>query len=310
MLTIVRTAPLLTVQDRGRFGYRSSGVSPSGPLDPLALDVANALAGNSLDAAALEGCLGGATIRADRDITFSITGADVSATCNGKSVATYAPHSANAGDAVIIDRIVRGAVWYLSVSGGIDTPSVLGSRATLVAAELGGVDGKPIKSGAQIRTGNAPAGSRARATVPDALRTPLDTDAIPLTRAPRSDALTESDWDAFYRTPFTVSRASSRIGYRLEGSRVASRLAADLASEPACAGAMQLPPEGNPIVLLAEHPTIGGYPIVGVVPTYALGRFAQRAPGTMVRFSPMTIDEATEAHARERFALSNWVTQD
>lgn len=310
MLTVVRTAPLLTVQDRGRFGHRAHGVSPSGPLDPLALDVANVLVGNSLDAAALEGCLGGATIRAERACTVALTGAEVVATCGGRSISAYTAHAANPGDELIVERIVRGAAWYLSVSGGIDTPVVLGSRATLVAAELGGIDGKPIKSGMQIATGAPSSHSHARRAAPNELRTALDTDAIPLTTAPRSDALTASDWDAFYRTTFTVSRASSRIGYRLEGSRIASRLAADLASEPACAGAMQLPPEGNPIVLLAEHPTIGGYPIVGVVPAFALGRFAQRAPGSLVRFTPMTIENAAVHRARERSALSQWITQD
>ncbi|HKS04986.1 MAG TPA: biotin-dependent carboxyltransferase family protein [Gemmatimonadaceae bacterium] len=310
MLTVVRSAPLLTVQDRGRFGYRADGVSPSGPLDPLALDVANALAGNALDAAALEGCLGGATFRAERTFTFALTGAEVAATCAGKSVASYATHTANPGDELIVERIVRGAAWYLGVNGGIDTPVVLGSRATLIAAELGGIDGKPIRNGAQIPIARKLAKPRARTAVPKELRAALDTDPIPLTPAPRSDALTEHDWDTFYRTTFTVSRASSRIGYRLEGARIASRLAADLASEPACAGAMQLPPEGNPIVLLAEHPTIGGYPIIGVVPAFALGRFAQCAPGTMVRFAPMTIENAMNARARERAALSQWIAQD
>lgn len=310
MLTIVRAAPLLTVQDRGRFGYRAAGVTPSGPLDALALDVANAIVGNDADAAALEGCLGGATFHADRALTFAITGADVVARCNDTPITTYAAHDARAGDDVTIERVVRGAAWYFAVRGGIEVPVVLGSRATLIGAELGGTDGKPLKSGTTLTIGERPASARAKRTTPDSLRSALDDAPIPLAPAPRSDALTESDWRAFYEATFTISRSSSRIGYRLEGPRVASRLAADLASEPACAGAMQLPPEGQPIVLMAEHPTIGGYPIIGVVPAVALGRLAQRAPGTSVRFTPISIDEACAAHKQARSALSNWISQD
>src|SRR6185295_12491372 len=112
--------------------------------------------------------------------------------------------------------------------------------------------------------------------------------ALPLCVAPRADALDAAQWKKFYEATFKVTHAVSRVGYRLEGLPLENRLAADLASEPACAGAMQLPPEGQPIVLMADHPTIGGYPVIGVVPSHALGRLAQCPPGTAVTFAPMT----------------------
>ena len=122
------------------------------------------------------------------------------------------------------------------------------------------------------------------------------------------DALDAAQWEQFYRAAFKVTHAVSRVGYRLEGPPLRSQLAADLASEPACAGAMQLPPEGQPIVLMADHPTIGGYPVIGVVPSHALGRLAQCPPGTTVTFTPMTADAAREARKQQQNALSKWAS--
>jgi biotin-dependent carboxylase-like uncharacterized protein len=305
VIVVERSAPLLTVQDAGRVGFFAAGVTQSGPLDPLALAVGNALVGNGAQAAALEGCLGGAQFRCDEDGRVALTGADLVIMHNGVAARTYAPITVRAGDAITVERVTRGAVWYLAVEGGIDVPPVLGSRSTLLAAELGGIDGRPVKTGARLGVGAR--GERpAIGSVPDSLHTSLDQAAIPLTAGPRADALLPGDWDVFYQTTFTVSQSVSRVGYRLECSPLPSRLPADLASEPACRGAMQLPPEGRPIVLMADHPTIGGYPIIGVVPAHAIGRLAQRAPGSNVQFVAMAVDEAIAAQREQRNALSKW----
>ncbi len=309
MIVVERAAPLLTVQDRGRFGYLTAGVTRSGPLDALALDVANAIVGNAGDAAALEGCQGGAVFRSEHEAVFAITGADVTATLNGSPIDSYAPYTARAGDVIAIERLVRGAIWYVAVRGGIDVPIVLGSRATLLSAGLGGAAGAPIKAGARLGVIPAPAHARQRGAVPTELHSPVDDVAVPLCPGPRSGALTEAEWEAFYRSTFTVSRSVSRVGYRLQGPPLPSRLTADLPSEPACAGAMQLPPEGQPIVLMADFPTIGGYPVIGVVPAHAMGWLAQRPPGAAVRFERVSITGAIEARLRVRGVLSKWMSQ-
>ena len=306
MITVERPAPLLTVQDRGRFGFLASGVTYSGPLDALALDVANALVGNSSDAAALEGCLGGAQLRCERDLTFAVTGANVAVTCNAAVARTYVAHQARAGDTITIDQAMQGAVWYIAFRGGVDVPVVLGSRSTLLAAGLGGLSGGPLKPRAQLRIRDDTPRSPLGRDVPRELRSPLDDAPVPLAPATRSDALDRGEWDRFYRTTYTISHSVSRVGYRLEGDPLPCRLPADIPSEPACAGAMQLPPQGHPIVLMADFPTIGGYPVIGVVPSFALGRLAQRAPGSPVRFTAITIDEALAADQRQREALSRW----
>ena len=309
MITVERTAPLLTVQDRGRFGYFASGVTRSGPLDALAYEVGNALVGNSGGESSLEGCQGGAQFRAHGALRLAITGGEVTATLNDAPIEPYVAHDAKDGDAITVERVTRGAVWYLALGGGIDVPVVLGSRSTLLAAGLGGAGGAPVKTGARLAVGTRTSGG-ARSTVPVALRAHVDDARVALCPAPRTDALTAAEWETFFATTFTVSRAVSRVGYRLEGANVPMRLPADLASEPACAGAMQLPPEGQPIVLMADHPTIGGYPIIGVVPACALGRLAQRTPGMFVRFERTSNDDAVAAWRREQDALSQWLAHD
>jgi biotin-dependent carboxylase-like uncharacterized protein len=304
MILVERSAPLLTVQDAGRPGYLADGVTRSGPLDARSLAVGNALVGNDARAAAFEGCLGGAQFRCERALTFALTGADVVATRNRTRIDGNRAAEANRGDVITVERIVLGAIWYLSVRGGIDVPLVLGSRATHLAAGLGGADGMPIRPGARLPVASAAQRAVFHTHAPPEIRTRLDDAAIPLAPAPRSDALSNAEWATFYASTFTVSRATSRVGYRLEGPTVPAHLPADLPSEPACAGAMQLPPEGQPIVLMADHPTIGGYPFIGVVPAHALGAFAQRAPGTSVRFSPMSVEEAIAANASADEALS------
>ncbi|HYV97141.1 MAG TPA: biotin-dependent carboxyltransferase family protein [Gemmatimonadaceae bacterium] len=309
MIVVERTAPLLTVQDRGRRGFFAAGVTRSGPLDAMSLDVANALVGNTPDAAALEGCLGGATFRCERAATVALTGANVLATRNGAPLESYIAYELAAGDTLAIERIVRGAIWYLAIRGGIDVPLVLGSRSTLLSAEMGGLGGATIRSGARLGTGDSLRATRPAERVPDELRAILSETPVPLCAAPRTDSLTDGEWDAFFEATWVVSHAVSRIGYRLEGPVLPTRLSADLPSEPACAGAMQLPPQGQPIVLMADHPTIGGYPVIGAVPTVGRDALAQRAPGTSVRFSRIDTSRALDQLRVRQRALSQWASR-
>jgi biotin-dependent carboxylase-like uncharacterized protein len=261
----------------------------------------------------LEGCLGGATFTFDKAATFAVTGADVEATLDGVRVPMYTAMKAREGAELAITRLLLGAVWYLAVRGGIDVPEVLGSRSTLVSAGIGGLNGEPIRAGATLSLCGTPATRHAppnrRGPVPDQLRASLDDTPIPLTPATRSDALTESEWQEFFGNTYTVSHAISRVGYRLDGPALPARLPADLASEPACAGAMQLPPEGQPIVLMADHPTVGGYPMIGVVPGYAIGQLAQRAPGTDAIFRRETAVNALRELDELRALLTLWLAE-
>jgi biotin-dependent carboxylase-like uncharacterized protein len=305
MIVVERSAPLLTVQDRGRVGFLADGITRSGPLDALASDVGNALVGNAPHAAVFEACLGGAQFRFERELTFAVTGAAGDMTLDGVSITPYVAHVARSGSTLSVGRPAHGAVWYLALRGGVNTPLILGSRATLVSAELGG---RAIRNDSRFSVGNDMRADVVLRPVPPALRLVGPDGPIPLCSAPRGDALSEPQWRQFFGATYAVTHAVSRVGYRLEGPAIESRLAADLASEPACEGAMQLPPEGQPIVLMADHPTIGGYPVIGVVPAHAVGRLAQCPPGTSVMSAPSTANAARAAHAAEQTTLSKWVS--
>lgn len=304
MITVTQVAGLVSVQDLGRHTYRGAGVSSGGALDARALMVGNAIVGNTPDAAAFEGCLSALTVQFAHATTIAITGADCEVTLDDAPVPSYTRLTTRAGSTLRITRLVRGAVWYLAVRGGLDVPVVLGSRSTLVGASLGGA---PIRRDAVFTTGHTDR-AMPRPNVPEALRTALDDRAIDWLPGTTSDVLTSAQWHRFFQREWTVAHTSSRIGYRLDGDPLALSAAADRASEPSCAGAMQLPPDGRPIVLMAEHPTIGGYPVIGVIPSTSLGVLAQRAPGSAVRFAPVTVDEVREAQRAWRFSLTQFAS--
>lgn len=292
MITVLRAPGLLTVQDLGRPGFLGAGVPVGGAMDAGALAHANRLVGNPPGAAALEWCLGGGTLRFETNARFAIAGATLAAHIGGRPVESGVAQAVLAGDVLEVDRVAGGMFAYVSVAGGIDVPLVLGSRATYLPARLGGLEGRQLRAGDRLTHGPAPAaGPRTQPPPED----PIDAGApVPLVRLPDPDALDDAGWRLFLDTTWRVSAAVSRMGYRLEGTGPAPRRAADRLSAPTVAGAVQLPPNGQPVVLMADAPTIGGYPTVGVVPRYALGRVAQRAPG-----SPLRFEEAAAAAARE-----------
>ncbi len=301
MISVATVAGLVTIQDSGRPLHRRDGVSPGGPLDAPSHHIANAMIGNAADAATLEGCLASITLTFAAPTAFALTGAVCEAALDDRPIGSYEVHETRAGGTLRIGRVLRGAAWYLAVRGGIDAPRVLGSRATLVRVGLGP---SPLRRGDQLALAmDAPHAIRA-APVPAALRTALDEAPIEWLPGTRIEALDQRAWATFFASTWQIATASDRSGYRLDGPALPVVSSGALASEPTVAGAMQLPPDGRPIVLMAEHPTVGGYPVIGVVPTDALARLAQRPPRTAVRFVPTTVDEslAAQRHWADRFA--------
>lgn len=296
MIEIAAAPPYLTVQDRGRVGHRASGVPVSGAMDRAALDTVNGAVGNDPDAATLEWALGGGAIRFVDHGTFALSGATAEATLDGRPIGADAPCDAPAGAVLTIGRFTAGRFLYVAVAGGIDVPIVLGSRSTYVPARLGGHHGRLIRSGDRLavgtRRGEAP-------RIEDQTRTPGVTSAasdvrpLRVIRGPDAARVTPSGWSAFVSEPFRVSLASDRTGYRLEGPRIERTGAEDGPSAPVCPGVVQVPPSGQPIVLMADAPTIGGYPVLAVVSSADVSRLAQRNPGDIIRFSEITLEEIT-----------------
>jgi biotin-dependent carboxylase-like uncharacterized protein len=270
MITVLRAPPFASVQDLGRVGHRAVAVPVSGAMDPAALGRANALAGNEAGLAALEWGIGTGELRLAPGIGIGVAGADASVR--------------REGDVLSVVDFSSGAWLYIAVRGGIDVPIVLGSRSTYLAGCFGGFEGRLLRTGDVLRAGTG--GSRTRPAPGPPPPSTSDPGAFEIVPGPDRDFLEDRAWQQFLETRWTVSRAVSRAGYRLDGPALAVEAPADLPSAPVCPGTVQLPPGGRPIVLMPDGPTVGGYPTIAVVVSEDLGRLAQRRPGEPVRFVP------------------------
>ncbi len=270
MIEISTAPPFATVQDLGRFGYRASGVPVSGAMDPDSMRIANTLIGNPADAAVIEWALGGGSIIFRRTLQYVVTGA----------VRAPRPMTARAGDTVLLAPPIPffGRFIYVAIEGGIDVPLVLGSRATYLPGGFGGYKGRLLRTGDELPVGTS-RGDGVVASYP-----PFQGDTIRVIFGPQRAAFTDEHRQQFLSNPYKVSPASDRMGYRLDGRPLAGGQWGSRLSEPVCPGAIQITTGGQPIVLMNDAPTVGGYPVIGVVHSADLGRFAQRLPGEPVQF--------------------------
>jgi allophanate hydrolase len=283
-----------TVQDRGRFGQLRAGVPPAGAADRFALAAANALVGNADDAAGVE--IIGTPFRfsCDDARVVAVTGRDVSLTTRS-GLPGWRSVFVRAGQVVTVNLGERTRFAYLAVSGGIATPPVLGSRASYLPAGLGA----QLRSGDALPLGDTDAGAEdaAHRIEPTAYDGQIRAMAGPHDGRFEAEAVAR-----FFAATFTVDPASDRQGVRLGGVPIAPR-AGELQSCGVVAGAVQVPRGGAPIVLLADHGTTGGYPVIATVISADLGKIAQRVPGESLRFHRVERDVAFEALRAERRAL-------
>jgi biotin-dependent carboxylase-like uncharacterized protein len=276
VITVVRAGPLTTVQDLGRPGWAHLGVPRSGAADAPALRLANRLAGNPEGAAGLETTLLGCAVTLAEARWVAVTGAAAPVTVAGRPVGVGAPVRVPAGATVDIGAATGGLRSYLAVGGGLAVPATLGSRS---ADRLSGLGPPPLADGDTLPVGPPPGPPG-----PVDLAPPPPVPAEPVLRlalGPRDDWLASP---AALRGPFAVSADSDRIGVRLLGPALERSRDDELPSEPLVLGALQLPADGRPVLFLADHPTTGGYPVVGVVHPADLPLAAQARPGTTLRF--------------------------
>lgn len=297
MIVIERAPALLTVQDLGWRQQLAMGLPRSGAMDRWALRLGNAIVGNADDAAALEWALGSGKLRFTRPCIFSLTGASLTAFLDGVPVPPYHAIAAAAGAHLRVDGVSLGRFAYVAVHGGIDVPPVLGSRSTYLPTAIGGVQGRPLRTGDLVPLGHdhSPPSRGAGFALPDELR-PAYSDVVRVVRGPPDTAL-EHDVAGLTTHTFTVRGESDRMGYRLGGATLAHR-AQSRPSEGACVGAVQLPESGQPIVLMADGPTVGGYAKIAVVISADLPILAQRSERSSVRFHEVSVERAQQAYRR------------
>lgn len=283
-----------TIQDGGRRGYRSLGVPPSGAMDPAALWAANAAVGNAPDAPALEVTAPGPVLRALDDVTAAIAGADLSAEVDGTPVEPAFPLRLRSGQRIRFGAPRAGMWAYVAVAGGIEGRTALGSASTFVPGLLGGSAGRRLREGDVLgRATTPPRAGPGKRSEPPAL--PPGGITVRVILGPQDEWLTEEARAALLKEEYRTSLQSDRTGARLDGPVLAHRSAGAFLSDGVLPGAVQVPSGGRPIVIMPDGPTTGGYPKAAVVIAADLRLLAQARPGTVVRFRPVTMEEAVEA---------------
>ncbi|MET9207694.1 biotin-dependent carboxyltransferase family protein [Streptomyces bacillaris] len=278
LLHVVRPGALTTVQDTGRLGWAHLGVGRAGALDAPAARLANRLVGNAPGAALLETTVTGCAVRPDRPVVAVVGGAGCRVSVDGRPVAWGAPVRVPAGAVLDVGPAVDGVRGYLAFAGGLVPEPVLGSRSTDLLSGLGPA---PLSEGDTLPLGE-PADGPPQGPVPWP-GAPAEL-VLPLHPGPRHMWFTPAALRTLTTAAYRVSPHSNRIGLRTEGPALERARDGELPSEGMVLGAVQVPPDGRPVVFLNDHPTTGGYPVVGVVAETALAGAAQAVPGTRVRF--------------------------
>ncbi|MBI3050493.1 MAG: 5-oxoprolinase subunit PxpB [Acidobacteria bacterium] len=306
-ITVLQPGLLTTIQDEGRWGYQGLGVPVAGPMDPVAHRLANALVGNPREAATLEATLIGPELRFDQDTWIVVTGGDLQPALDGRDAPMYAPLHCRAGSVLRFGSRRSGARAYIAVDGGIAVPPVLGSRATHVLSGLGGIDGRALRAGDRLPMGRPglKAGPYPR---PDFARAIAGADRqlgpqagpaggvrLRILPGPQADSFDPTAFDLLQQCRYTISPQSDRMGYRLTGGVRLPAPAGEMISDVVFSGALQVPPSGEPILLMADRQTTGGYPQIALVIAADLPLAAQLAPGDCVEFEVCSRSEAIEA---------------
>lgn len=308
-VTVMKPGLLATIQDKGRFGYQNQGVVVGGVMDQAAARIANWLVGNDESEALLELTLAGAELRMESESWIAICGGDLGpVTGQGEEVPQWRPVRVSAGTTIRFGQNVSGCRAYVALAGGIDAPLRLGSRSTYLRGGIGGFDGRALRAGDRICARNEDAKLRFTGSPMSAspsLLWPMwhaggfaiaHSDIVLIRWMPGAhvDWLSEGGEAMLSRGIFRVGRHSDRMGYRLEGE---GRLAlhnreGELLSEPVSIGTVQLPPDGNPIILMADRQTTGGYPRIGHVASVDLSILAQLKPGDKLQLQRVSHAEA------------------
>ena len=293
---VIQPGLLTTIQDLGRQGYQRYGVPVSGAMDDYALRLGNLLVGNNEGEACLEITLLGLRLQALNDIVIAITGADLSPMLNNKPLPMWEAVTVHSGDTISFSWPKSGCRTYLAEGGGIDVPRVMGSAATYVKSQIGGLDGRSLRAGDCLRSGKPRPGVLVRRSLPDQyIPEYKNQNELRVILGPQDDYFTQGGIHTFLHSEYTISTEMDRVGYRLHGPRIEHKAGADIVSDGIPLGAVQVPGDGLPIILLADRQTIGGYAKIATVITVDIPKLAQAKPEDKVRFLQTTEGEAHSA---------------
>ncbi len=292
-IEILNAGPLTTVQDAGRFGFLEAGIGTAGVMDRKAYLAANRLVGNDNNEAVLEFTLFGGQIKFESDAIAAITGADMQPTVDGEAVDSYRPIKISAGQVLGLGMAVKGCRAYLAVRGGIDTKPVMNSRSTDLKAKIGGFEGRKLAQGDILKTGAVRFINEKEMNelLNRTEEKPVFSDEVTVRviEGPQEEFFTANGIKNFYSEVYKVLPESDRMGIRVSGEEVESINGTDIVSDGIAFGSVQIPSSGQPIILMADHQTTGGYAKIATVVKEDLSLLAQLKPGNSIRFKKVDL---------------------
>ncbi len=319
---VIKPGILSTFQDGGRWGYQSLGVSVCGAMDLVSHQLANLIVGNSIDMATLEITLMGPTLVFNQACCVCLTGADMQAKLDTKPVARFRPIVIKAGETLTMPLAKEGTRAYLAVHGGFSLPLVMGSQSTYLRSGFGGWDGRALQAGDEVgfnsTLDDAPekldklsnALWDTRIYLPSSLGAwSLRKSTVRWIKSTTWPEFTRESQQAVLQTPWRVGNDADRMGFRLDGPKLALSVARERLSEPTTFGTIQVPAAGQPIVLMADRQTSGGYAKLGCVASVDLPILAQKKPGDEIRFLPIDVEQAQSLDAARQSAFEELAVQ-
>ncbi|WP_280769542.1 biotin-dependent carboxyltransferase family protein [Salipaludibacillus daqingensis] len=307
LLKVEKPGLMTTIQDLGRTGYQQYGIVVSGAMDSFAVRVANILVGNEESDAALEVTMMGPHIEFLADTVLAIGGADLSASLDDKRIPPWKSVYVKKGQVLSFGKPEHGMRAYVAVNGGIEVEPLLGSKSTYVKAKMGGIEGRELQKGDVLN--GRPSSKEvlqkvaglvvSRELLPDY----ISSQPIRVIGGPDETAFTKSGLETFYSGEYECTRDVDRMGYRLLGPVIEHKETADILSDAVTMGTIQVPSNGQPIILLADRQTSGGYARIGTVISVDLPRLAQQAPGGKIRFQSISIEKAEQLLRNREKAL-------
>ncbi len=285
-----------TVQDIGRVGYQQYGIPVSGVMDEFAFTVANLLVDTNENNAVLEIPFLGPTLEFDFDITIAITGADLSPKLNSQDIPMWSSINIKKGDVLSFAMIKSGARAYIAFAGEIDVPLINGSKSTLLKSKLGGFDGRQLKVGDIIEIKNPKIIAKKRVLSEKYIPTYSNAEEIRVVLGPQDNYFTKKGIETFLGSEYIITKEADRMGMRLEGEVIEHKDKADIISDAAVFGSIQVPGNGKPIILLADRQTTGGYTKIATVIKADLPKLAQMSQGNKIKFKELNVEEAQQEY--------------
>lgn len=288
-MKVLYPGALTTIQDEGRYGYQQYGITTCGAMDRKSMHLANALVGNVLSEAVLEMTVAGGSFQFDCDTTVAASGADMQPKINQVPVSMNREAHIKAGDILSFGVAVSGCRTYLAVAGGMDIPMVMGSQSTDLKGKIGGFCGRQLKKDDQIPL----AGKEIQQKQCEVPYIPCkNAVTVRVVLGPQEDKFTQKGIQDFLSENYHISEQADRMGYRLEGKKIESKNTTDIISDGIIFGSIQVASDGTPIILMADHQTVGGYAKIGTVVEKDLSLIAQLKPGDTLKFQKVTVQDA------------------